>query len=211
MALSRNNHPARGPSSFSRRRFQGCRAGSTRPRGSPACRRRTPRAIAPRDEQREHVGPPRCVPGARLLGPQARGAKPSVGASGGNDPARAKARGRSPDQLRDVRHLLDRFAFGPRPGEIDAVLEQGTRAWFEHQLRAAELPDPRAERTIFPTDARWRRLIVCPTSSRRGGVDLDSVEAENPRAMSKALRKQVAVPRMLQELQIVEARPTHRE
>src|SRR5687767_15716565 len=37
-------------------------------------------------------------------------------------------------------HLLNRFAFGPRPGEVDAVVRMGLDRWFERQL-AASLPD----------------------------------------------------------------------
>lgn len=41
-------------------------------------------------------------------------------------------------------HLLDRFAFGARPGEVDQVVEMGLEAWLEQQL-AADLPDPVVE------------------------------------------------------------------
>jgi uncharacterized protein (DUF1800 family) len=41
-------------------------------------------------------------------------------------------------------HLLNRFAFGPRPGEIDQVIAAGLDRWFERQL-AASLPDPNLE------------------------------------------------------------------
>jgi uncharacterized protein (DUF1800 family) len=41
-------------------------------------------------------------------------------------------------------HLLNRFAFGPRPGEIDQVISTGLDRWFERQL-AADLPDPNLE------------------------------------------------------------------
>jgi uncharacterized protein (DUF1800 family) len=41
-------------------------------------------------------------------------------------------------------HLLNRFAFGPRPGEIDQVIAIGLDRWFERQL-AADLPDPNLE------------------------------------------------------------------
>ncbi|MBV8200873.1 MAG: DUF1800 domain-containing protein, partial [Acidobacteria bacterium] len=47
-------------------------------------------------------------------------------------------------------HLLNRFAFGPRPGEIDQVVATGLDAWCERQL-AADLPDPNL-------DARLRDL-----------------------------------------------------
>jgi uncharacterized protein (DUF1800 family) len=47
-------------------------------------------------------------------------------------------------------HLLNRFAFGPRPGEIDQVVATGLDGWVERQL-AADLPDPNL-------DARLRDL-----------------------------------------------------
>jgi uncharacterized protein (DUF1800 family) len=41
-------------------------------------------------------------------------------------------------------HLLNRFAFGPRPGEVDAVVKLGLDRWFERQL-AADQPDAKAQ------------------------------------------------------------------
>ncbi len=38
-------------------------------------------------------------------------------------------------------HLLDRFTFGPRPGDIDRVLAMGLERWFEQQL-AGEISEP---------------------------------------------------------------------
>jgi uncharacterized protein (DUF1800 family) len=40
-------------------------------------------------------------------------------------------------------HLLNRFAFGPRPEEVDAVVKLGLDRWFERQL-GADLPDAKA-------------------------------------------------------------------
>jgi uncharacterized protein (DUF1800 family) len=40
-------------------------------------------------------------------------------------------------------HLLNRFAFGPRPGEVDAVVRMGLDRWLDRQL-ASDLPDPKA-------------------------------------------------------------------
>ncbi|HEY4564425.1 MAG TPA: DUF1800 family protein, partial [Thermoanaerobaculia bacterium] len=37
-------------------------------------------------------------------------------------------------------HLLNRFAFGPRPGEVDAVVKMGLDHWLERQL-GGNLPD----------------------------------------------------------------------
>ncbi len=44
-------------------------------------------------------------------------------------------------------HLLNRFAFGPRPGEVDAVVKMGLDGWFERQL-AADLPDGQVEEDL---------------------------------------------------------------
>jgi uncharacterized protein (DUF1800 family) len=44
-------------------------------------------------------------------------------------------------------HLVNRFAFGPRPGEVDAVVKMGLDRWFERQL-AASLPDRAVEEKL---------------------------------------------------------------
>ncbi len=41
-------------------------------------------------------------------------------------------------------HLLDRFAHGARPGEVERVVEMGLETWLDRQL-AGEIPDPRVE------------------------------------------------------------------
>ena len=42
-------------------------------------------------------------------------------------------------------HLLSRFSYGPRPGEIDRVVKMGLERWFERQL-AARQAEPHLER-----------------------------------------------------------------
>ncbi|WP_263365274.1 DUF1800 domain-containing protein [Edaphobacter bradus] len=49
--------------------------------------------------------------------------------------------------------LLNRFTFGPRPGEVERVLAQGTGNWFEQQLSPGAIND----------DALNRRLNDYPT------------------------------------------------
>ena len=44
-------------------------------------------------------------------------------------------------------HLLDRFAFGARPGDVDQVVATGLEAWFENQL-GGNLPDPVVEQRL---------------------------------------------------------------
>jgi uncharacterized protein (DUF1800 family) len=38
-------------------------------------------------------------------------------------------------------HLLNRFTYGPRPGDVEAVVASGLEFWFESQLRA-QTPEP---------------------------------------------------------------------
>jgi uncharacterized protein (DUF1800 family) len=40
-----------------------------------------------------------------------------------------------------VRHVLNRLAFGPRPGDYDAVRKMGVDAWIAQQLQPEKLPD----------------------------------------------------------------------
>jgi len=51
-----------------------------------------------------------------------------------------------------VLHALNRFTFGPRPGDLEMVRTQGVDAWFEQQLHPASIEDQSlAERlTEFP-------------------------------------------------------------
>ncbi len=43
--------------------------------------------------------------------------------------------------------LLDRFTFGPKPGEVDQVLKMGLRKWFNSQLQA-DLPDDQLDEKL---------------------------------------------------------------
>ncbi len=49
-------------------------------------------------------------------------------------------------------HLLNRFAYGPRPGQVDEVVKMGLDRWFERQL-AGNLPDPRVTADLRPLPA----------------------------------------------------------
>lgn len=40
-------------------------------------------------------------------------------------------------------HVLSRLAYGPRPGEVDRLVEMGVDAWLEDQLSAKPATDPR--------------------------------------------------------------------
>ncbi len=49
-----------------------------------------------------------------------------------------------------VLHVLNRFTFGPRPGDIDRVAQQGVDRWFEQQLRPEKVSDSALEARLAP-------------------------------------------------------------
>jgi uncharacterized protein (DUF1800 family) len=56
-------------------------------------------------------------------------------------------------QRERVQQLLDRFTFGPRPGEVDQVLAMGSDKWLTQQMSPESIPDPVLGRrlTDYPT------------------------------------------------------------
>jgi uncharacterized protein (DUF1800 family) len=58
--------------------------------------------------------------------------------------------------------LLNRFTFGPRPGEIDAVMKLGSQSWFEQQLNPDTVPDPVVDKRMqdYPALAFTPALTV---------------------------------------------------
>jgi Protein of unknown function (DUF1800) len=65
------------------------------------------------------------------------------------DGAEPPGRGRS-FAVRDARHVLDRFGFGPRPGEPEALAQSGLEGWWSEQLAASARPDPALESALEP-------------------------------------------------------------
>jgi uncharacterized protein (DUF1800 family) len=70
--------------------------------------------------------------------------------------------------------MLNRFTFGPRPGDLDAVMKIGPEGWFEQQLNPESIPDANLEKRLqdfpalkltsaqsavsFPTNQELRQL-----------------------------------------------------
>src|ERR1700733_2220908 len=52
-----------------------------------------------------------------------------------------------------AQQLLNRFTFGPRPGELEQVLAITPDKWFEQQLNPASIPDPILDKRLndYPT------------------------------------------------------------
>jgi uncharacterized protein (DUF1800 family) len=47
-------------------------------------------------------------------------------------------------------HALNRLAFGPRPGDVEAVLAKGVDAWIEDQLHPESIADPALDSRLAP-------------------------------------------------------------
>ncbi len=50
----------------------------------------------------------------------------------------------------EAHHLLGRFAFGPRPGDVERVRAEGAEAWLERQLAPDEIDDAKAAGALEP-------------------------------------------------------------
>ncbi len=80
------------------------------------------------------------------------------------------------DTREQATHVLNRMAFGPRPGDVDRVMQMGVDRWIELQLDPARIPDPAGR------DA----LEAFPTMTRSGG---DLLREFPPAALQEARRR----------------------
>jgi len=57
------------------------------------------------------------------------------------------------DQRERAQQLLNRFTFGPRPGDLEQVLAMTPEKWFEQQLNPASIPDTVLDKRLndYPT------------------------------------------------------------
>ncbi len=94
-------------------------------------------------------------------------------------------------------HMLGRFTFGAKPGDIDAAVNMGLENWFQQQLTAS-LPDADLDQklsgydalklsntevvSIYPKGAQVLRMAV-----KDGVIDKDSVNKENKAAYKSTL------------------------
>jgi hypothetical protein len=60
----------------------------------------------------------------------------------------------SEEALADARHVLNRFAFGPRPGELERVARMGSKRWLTEQLAGPE-ESPLLEAALVPHRAAF--------------------------------------------------------
>jgi uncharacterized protein (DUF1800 family) len=63
-------------------------------------------------------------------------------------PAQANQAAREQTADQQVRHALNRLAFGARPGDYERVRGMGVDAWITQQLDPGKIPDPAVERLL---------------------------------------------------------------
>lgn len=69
-------------------------------------------------------------------------------------------------------HLLNRFTFGPTPGEIDQVVNMGLERWFEQQLDGS-LPDDSLNNLLSGADydaLKWNNEKIADVYPKNGVV-----------------------------------------
>ena len=66
------------------------------------------------------------------------------------------------DDDKKIAHALNRFTFGPRPGDVDHVRQMGLDRWFEQQLRPDKVDDKALEARLgaYPTLAMSTQEMI---------------------------------------------------
>jgi uncharacterized protein (DUF1800 family) len=105
-------------------------------------------------------------------------------------------------------HALNRLAFGPRPGDVDAVMKDGVDTWIEQQLHPEAIPDRAIEARIagLPTMTLSNAQIVrtyyepvlmarkkANAEARNGDVDKQDIRRELIRDIPLNQRPQVVM------------------
>ncbi|HEU4630380.1 MAG TPA: DUF1800 domain-containing protein [Gemmatimonadaceae bacterium] len=146
----------------------------------------------------------RPLPIAALLATLAAAALPAQPRLATPAPPTVAAAGREQTRDQQVRHVLDRLAFGPRPGDIERVRAMGVDAWIARQLTPERIPDPTGDALMagFPSlalslDDRFRHTPPPPRlreTRRRGGAALtaaDSAERRRDRQQARRAGRQL--------------------
>ena len=122
-------------------------------------------------------------------------------------------------------HALNRLAFGPRPGDVDAVMKGGVDTWIEQQLHPEAIPDRAVEARIaaLPTMKMSNAQIVktyyepvlmarkkANAEAKDGDIDKNDVRRELMRDIPFDQRPQIVMNDLLTE-RIVRAAESDRQ
>jgi uncharacterized protein (DUF1800 family) len=112
--------------------------------------------------------------------PRATGAAPRVSSASDSTASGPSAL----DPLADARHLMNRFAFGPRPGELERVSRMGAERWLD-----AQLDGPEETPLLDPLLSPYRDALSAPVELVEGWLGEDWGEGKwSERQLGKKLK-----------------------
>jgi uncharacterized protein (DUF1800 family) len=117
-------------------------------------------------------------------------------------------------------HVLNRLAFGPRPGDVDRVARMGVDKWIALQLQPDRIPDPECERLLaaypslglsaselvqtYPPPQQIRAALRGDNMTRRDSQELRRTQQANRafagEILSARVARAVVCERQLQEV-----------
>jgi uncharacterized protein (DUF1800 family) len=130
-----------------------------------------------------------------------------------------------PTERQRALHALNRLAFGPRPGDVDAIAKSGVDAWIEQQLHPEAIPDRAVEARIalLPTMTMSNAQIVktyyepvlmarkkAKAEAKDGEVDQKEIRRELMRDIPMDQRPQIVMNNLLSQ-RIIRAAASDRQ
>ena len=116
-----------------------------------------------------------------------------------------------------VLHAMNRLSFGPRPGEVDAVMKDGLDVWIDQQLHPEQIPDRAMDARLQPMptlqmssndiiEKYYRPVLEARQQAKREagaapGEGTKADPAEIRREMRKSLPFEARPQRVMEELQ----------
>jgi uncharacterized protein (DUF1800 family) len=137
----------------------------------------------------------------------------------------ASASNSKPTERQRALHALNRLAFGPRPGDVDAIAKSGVDAWIDRQLHPESIPDRAVEARIssLPTMKLSNAQIVktyyepvlrarkkANAEAKDGEVDKKEVRRELMRDVPPDQRPQIVMNDLLSQ-RIIRAAESDRQ
>lgn len=130
-------------------------------------------------------------------------ARESASGAGAIPPIRSELSG---DEL--ANHVLNRLAYGPRPGDVEALRREGVERWIARQLAPETIPDAAAETAAAryrslnmdtrDLTAAYRQLQMARRQQQAMSPTADSMPAAARRAAAGLTQEQRASARMVQ-------------
>ncbi|MEA2240127.1 MAG: hypothetical protein QOC81_4851 [Thermoanaerobaculia bacterium] len=137
----------------------------------------------------------------------------------------ASATNSKPTERQRALHALNRLAFGPRPGDVDAIAKSGVDAWIERQLHPEAIPDRAVEARVnlLPTMTMSNAQIVktyyepvlmarkkAKAEAKDGEVDQKEIRRELMRDIPADQRPQIVMNNLLSQ-RIIRAAESDRQ